>query len=136
LSAVSNAEERAYAPRCLHETRTRVLEDLKEWSATEGQWKDAKLLILPGPAGHGKTAIMQSFSEVLLRQSREARVVVATFFFKAAIPAQSQPMALVTTLAYQVAEHWPSFWDNIVSVVHENMRIFSTSLEHQMDHLL
>ncbi|TEB24424.1 hypothetical protein FA13DRAFT_1739274, partial [Coprinellus micaceus] len=134
--AVANAEERAYAPRCLHETRTRVLNDLGEWSAAEGRWKDAKLLVLTGPAGHGKTAIMQSFSETLLRQSRETRVVVATFFFKATIPDQNQPKALVTTLAYQVAEHWPSFQDNIVSVIRDNVRILSTSLEHQMDHLL
>ncbi|TEB31211.1 hypothetical protein FA13DRAFT_1791503 [Coprinellus micaceus] len=134
--AVANAEERAYAPRCLHETRTRVLNDLGEWSAAEGRWKDAKLLVLTGPAGHGKTAIMQSFSETLLRKSRETRVVVATFFFKATIPDQNQPKALVTTLAYQVAEHWPSFQDNIVSVIRDNVRILSTSLEHQMEHLL
>ncbi|TEB31202.1 hypothetical protein FA13DRAFT_1791499 [Coprinellus micaceus] len=134
--AIANAEERAYAPRCLHETRTRVLNDLGEWSAAEGRWKDAKLLVLTGPAGHGKTAIIQSFSEKLLQQSRETRVVVATFFFKATISDQNQPKALVTTLAYQVAEHWPSFRDNIGRVIRDNVRIFSTSLEHQMEHLL
>ncbi|TEB24411.1 hypothetical protein FA13DRAFT_1797281 [Coprinellus micaceus] len=136
LGAVVNAEERAYAPRCLHETRTRVLNNLGEWSAAEGRWKDAKLLVLTGPAGHGKTAIMQSFAEQLLRRSRGTNIVIATFFFKATIPDQNQPKALVTTLAYQVAEHWPSFQDNIVSVIRDNVRILSTSLEHQMDHLL
>ncbi|TEB19097.1 hypothetical protein FA13DRAFT_490799 [Coprinellus micaceus] len=79
---------------------------------------------------------MQSFAEQLLRRSRGTNIVIATFFFKATIPDQNQPKALVTTLAYQVAEHWPSFQDNIVSVIRDNVRILSTSLEHQMDHLL
>ncbi|TEB19092.1 hypothetical protein FA13DRAFT_1853020 [Coprinellus micaceus] len=136
LGAVANAEERTYAPRCLHETRTRVLNDLGEWSAAEGRWKDAKLLVLTGPAGHGKTAIMQSFSERLLLKSRETNVIVATFFFKATVPDQNQPKALVTTLAYQVAEHWLSFRRNIVTVIGSNARILSMSLEHQMQHLL
>ncbi|TEB24376.1 hypothetical protein FA13DRAFT_1797262 [Coprinellus micaceus] len=134
--AVANAEERAYAPRCLHETRTRVLNDLGEWSAAEGRWKDAKLLVLTGPAGHGKTAIMQSFSEQLLRKQRVTNVVVATFFFKSTVPDQNQAKALVTTLAYQVAENWPSFRRNIITVIRDNFRILSTSLEHQMEHIL
>ena len=82
LGAVANAEERAYAPRCLHETRAKVLNDLEKWSADEGQWKDAKMLVLTGPAGHGKTAIMQSFSEQLLEKSSTTHLVVVTFFFR------------------------------------------------------
>ncbi|TEB24399.1 hypothetical protein FA13DRAFT_1638751, partial [Coprinellus micaceus] len=136
LAAISNAEERAYAPRCLHETRTRVLNDLGEWSEAKGRWKDVKLLLLTGPAGHGKTAIMQSFSERLLEESKEGQVVIATFFFKSTISDQNQPKALVTTLAHQVALHLPSFRYRIITVLRDNIGIFLTSLEHQMKYLL
>ncbi|TEB24374.1 hypothetical protein FA13DRAFT_1638792, partial [Coprinellus micaceus] len=138
LGAVSYAEARADAGRCHPGTRAKVLNDLEGWSVGEGRWKDIKLLALTGPAGHGKSAIMQTFADHLLEKAEasDPRTVAATFFFKTAVPEQDQPKALVTTLAHQVAEHCPSFRRQIVTVLRNNTGVFSISLEHQLKHLL
>jgi hypothetical protein len=81
---------------------------------------------------------MQSFADRLLEKAKgsDPHPVIATFFFKTTVPEQNQPRALVTTLAHQVAEHWPSFRRQIVAVLRDNPGIFSISLEHQMRRLL
>jgi hypothetical protein len=82
---------------------------------------------------------MQSFAERLSKLSSEAsdnHLIVATFFFKATIQEQNQPKALVTTLAHQLAARCPPVQRCIVAVVRDDVGIFSTSLEHQMERLL
>jgi hypothetical protein len=138
LGAVSYAEARADAGRCHPLTRVKALNDLEDWSVGEGPWKDVKLLILSGPAGHGKSCIMQTFADRLLEKAKggDPHPVIATFFFKAAVPEQNQPKALVTTLTHQISGKCPSIQPHIITVIRTDSGIFSASLEHQMEHLL
>ncbi|TEB24416.1 hypothetical protein FA13DRAFT_1613059, partial [Coprinellus micaceus] len=138
LGAVSYAEARADAGRCHPGTRANALTDLEMWSYGRGAWEDVKLLILTGPAGHGKSCIMQTFADRLLEKTKRSSScpVIATFFFKGAVPELKQPTALVTTLTHQVSGQCPSIQPHITTVIHTDRGIFSASLEHQMQHLL
>ncbi|TEB24389.1 hypothetical protein FA13DRAFT_1739237 [Coprinellus micaceus] len=138
LGAVSYAEARADAGRCHPVTRVKALNDLEAWSVGKGPWKDVKLLVLTGPAGHGKSCIMQTFADRLLEKAKggDPHPVIATFFFKSTVPEQNQPKALVTTLAHQIAAKHPFIQHRIATVIRGDSGIFSTSLEHQTKCLL
>ncbi|KAJ6456849.1 hypothetical protein C8R45DRAFT_1033624 [Mycena sanguinolenta] len=72
-------------PKCHPETRTKMLKDLHNWLLD----RDAqhKILWLYGPAGAGKSAIMQTLS----RKLEDAGRLGGSFFFKRGNPCSLAP---------------------------------------------
>ncbi|KAJ7093805.1 hypothetical protein C8R44DRAFT_561741, partial [Mycena epipterygia] len=63
-------------PRCHPETRTKMLDDMFEWAIADDSPRSIRWL--HGPAGAGKSAIMQS----LCQRLHEAGHLGGSFFFK------------------------------------------------------
>ena len=77
-SAFHNSKERYDPPRCHENTRVEILQIIRNWTLQVVRDRKTWILWLNGAAGAGKSAIMQSIVEQLLRYSI---VAVASFFF-------------------------------------------------------
>ncbi|KAF8182427.1 hypothetical protein K438DRAFT_1840198 [Mycena galopus ATCC 62051] len=99
MGALHNSGESYPQPRCHPETRTELLADLYNWAVDPESHYSLRLL--HGPAGAGKSAVMQT----LCRRLEDAGKLAGSFFFKRGHPTRGQAKALFTTLAYQLALH-------------------------------
>ncbi|KAF7335044.1 NACHT domain-containing protein [Mycena venus] len=95
--ALHDSAERYPQPRCHPETRTQILDGLKNWSSNTDP--RSAVLWLHGPAGAGKSAIAQSFCQDLEAGHR----LGASFFFKRGHSSRGTATKLFSTIAYQLA---------------------------------
>ncbi|KAJ7191827.1 hypothetical protein B0H12DRAFT_1304935 [Mycena haematopus] len=110
--AFHNSAERSLQPKCHPETRMRMLDDLWNWTrGIEPPWTfqdqaDAnrdqhhRILWLHGPAGAGKSAIIQSLCEKLEAEG----CLAANFFFKRGSVSRGDASRLFATIVYQLAD--------------------------------
>jgi len=82
-------------PRCHPGTRQEIINQMELW--INGSRRRKKMSCLVGPAGVGKSAIMQSVAE----RSQSPSTVLAALFFSAPNK-RNDPSKVVTTLAYQI----------------------------------
>ncbi|KAJ7668111.1 hypothetical protein B0H17DRAFT_908367, partial [Mycena rosella] len=99
LAALHDSAESFPHPKCHPETRTKMLNGLYEWATGDGA--SCSIRWLHGPAGAGKSAIMQTLS----RRLQEARRLGGAFFFKRGHTIRGDAKVLFATLAYQLALH-------------------------------
>ncbi|KAJ6456844.1 hypothetical protein C8R45DRAFT_568131 [Mycena sanguinolenta] len=130
LEAIHNSADSYPQPRCHPETRTKMLEDLWGWAlypdpATTVLW-------LYGPAGAGKSAVMQTLAGRL----KDAGVLGGSFFFKRGHAVRGNARTLFATLAYQLALNLPSLRTPISKVVKNDPSIVALSMEVQMRNLI
>jgi hypothetical protein len=97
LDALYNSAERFPQPRCHPETRTEFLEKLYRWATDPSVTRSIHWL--HGPAGAGKSAVMQTLCERL----QEAGRLSGSFFFKRGDQTRGNAKVLFATLAYQLA---------------------------------
>ncbi|KAJ6465460.1 hypothetical protein C8R45DRAFT_1219774 [Mycena sanguinolenta] len=130
LGAMYDSAESFPQPRCHPETRTEMLEDLHTWALD----RDAqhKILWLHGPAGAGKSAIMQALS----RQLGDAGRLGASFFFKRGDPARGNGNALFATIAYQLAINVPWLRAKIFPIVENDPSVLQRTIRTQMIKLI
>ncbi|KAJ6456876.1 hypothetical protein C8R45DRAFT_1184956, partial [Mycena sanguinolenta] len=117
-------------PRCHPETRTEMLQDLRDW-ALDRETRH-KILWLHGPAGAGKSAIMQTLS----RQLGDAGRLGASFFFKRGDPARGNGNALFATIAYQLAINVPWLRAKIFQIVENDPSVLQRTIKTQMIKLI
>ncbi|KAF7369156.1 NACHT domain-containing protein [Mycena venus] len=127
--AFHDSAERYPQPKCHTDTRTEMLQDLLKWSSSTDS--NSSVLWLHGPAGAGKSAIMQSLCQ---RLEMEARLG-ASFFFKRGHPSRGHSRKLFPTIAYQLAL-LPELNRIISRVVEENPSILDRSLSTQLQKLI
>ncbi|KAK6964725.1 hypothetical protein R3P38DRAFT_3157048, partial [Favolaschia claudopus] len=89
-------------PPCHPNTRMEILERLTRWSQDDN---GSQILWMHGPAGTGKSAIVQSFCEQL--QARNC--LAGSFFFRRGHPSRGNAAKLWPTIAYQLALLLPGF---------------------------
>ncbi|KXN85539.1 putative Xaa-Pro aminopeptidase P [Leucoagaricus sp. SymC.cos] len=121
-----DSSERDPPPRCPPSAHLNMLADLQLWAhnplrATSIQW-------VRGPAGVGKTAIMQTFSE--LEAASEASILGATLFFSRA-NRRNDPQRVFTTIAYQLAIKYPSYRKHVVEIILHDPRVVQKSMAEQ-----
>ncbi|KAJ7642323.1 hypothetical protein DFH06DRAFT_1097587 [Mycena polygramma] len=97
LEALFDAADRFDQPRCHTETRTELLDELYAWAIHPDSTHSIRWL--HGPAGAGKSAIMQS----LCQRLQDAGRLGGSFFFKRGHAACGNAKMLFATLAYQLA---------------------------------
>ncbi|KAJ7830230.1 hypothetical protein B0H14DRAFT_3464983 [Mycena olivaceomarginata] len=95
--ASHTAGERYNEPGCHPETRKDIIADLLTRALRDDP--SGSILWVHGPAGAGKSALMQSLCEELAKKGRLA----GSFFFKRGHPSRGRAMKLFPTIAYQVA---------------------------------
>ncbi|KAJ7436947.1 hypothetical protein FB451DRAFT_1152909 [Mycena latifolia] len=97
LEALYDSAESFPQPRCHPETRTKILDDLYTWAIEDDS--SYPILWLRGPAGAGKSAVMQT----LCRRLNDADRLGGSFFFKRGHITRGNARVLFATLAYQLA---------------------------------
>jgi hypothetical protein len=97
LEALYDSADSFPQPRCHPETRMTMLEDIYKWAVQDNS--SLPIRWLHGPAGAGKSAIMQS----LCQRLKNARRLGGAFFFKRHHRTRGNAKVLFATLAYQLA---------------------------------
>ncbi|KAJ7469904.1 hypothetical protein B0H11DRAFT_1812979 [Mycena galericulata] len=131
LDALYNSAESFPQPRCHPETRTKILDDLYEW-ATDGALDTRSILWLYGPAGAGKSAIMQT----LCRRLQDADHPGGSFFFKRGHRTRGNAKVLFATLAYQLAIHSRKLKPRISKTVEDDPTVVARHMDVQFHELI
>ncbi|KAK7042831.1 hypothetical protein R3P38DRAFT_326377 [Favolaschia claudopus] len=118
-------------PSCHPKTREGYLSQLEAWSQKKSS-DHPGIFWIYGPAGTGKSAIMQSFCERLQGESR----LGASFFFKKDHLSRGNVMKVFPTIAYHLARASPELELAITTGVREDSAIFSKSLDIQLQKLI
>jgi hypothetical protein len=121
VGAAHNDSSRQYAPRCHPGTREAILELLLIWFNDIARLNS--LFLLSGPAGVGKSAIMQTFAE-----SIEDRVISV---FISRPNNRNDPNRIFITIAYQLADCIEAYRDYIVDLIATKPYILNKNMETQ-----
>ncbi|KAF7348936.1 putative nwd2 protein [Mycena venus] len=130
LEALYDSAERFPQPKCHPETRTELLDNLYNWVTDPNS--EHPIHWLHGPAGAGKSAIMQS----LCRRLEEAGRLGGSFFFKRGHNTCGNAKVLFATLAYQLALHWQKLKDPISRSIETDPSVLGRSMDVQLCNLI
>ncbi|KDR83099.1 hypothetical protein GALMADRAFT_113297 [Galerina marginata CBS 339.88] len=129
--AMHNSEERYPPPMCHPDTRKDILAELTAW--IKGPPEESSILWLHAPAGHGKSAVMQTLTELL---SSPTGTVVANYFFGRGKGKREQARYLFPTIAYQLALHVPGIRDRLVDIILANPLLPANAMKYQVESLI
>ncbi|KAH9479241.1 hypothetical protein JR316_0007829 [Psilocybe cubensis] len=132
LAGLLDAKERFDAPKCDPSTRIGIIKKLTNWVESESQSLPSSLLWLHGPAGVGKSALMQQLGLIMQEKGNHA----ASYFFSRTAVGRSDGNSLIVTLAYQLAMNFPPIRAHIASNLNKNPGIFSLSNKVKMQLLV
>ncbi|KAF5318697.1 hypothetical protein D9619_011009 [Psilocybe cf. subviscida] len=130
-SALHDGPARSEGTSCLQGTRTDVLNRAQRWLEQVVE-VSPPVLWLYGGAGAGKSAIMQTLSERWMPQGR----AMGAFFFARTDETRNTAKALVPTLAYQLAQLYPSAMDVLGPIIISDPVVFKKSIAVQTVRLL
>ncbi|KAJ3554554.1 hypothetical protein NP233_g12398 [Leucocoprinus birnbaumii] len=112
------------APRCFEDTRAEHRRNITSWGRGEWKSRNARVMWMEGPAGVGKSAVAQTWSEELKEKFS------AGFFFSRA-NGWNQPIKFLPTLAYQLAIRYDSYRAAVDAVISRDPLVLEMSLEAQ-----
>ncbi|KAF8166852.1 hypothetical protein BJ912DRAFT_1001995 [Pholiota molesta] len=130
-NAFHNSSVRFDPPKCHPNTRVAVLEYLMGWIFGRND-PEALILWLYGPAGAGKSAILQTIAECCFERGS----VLASFFFGRSDPSRNTFKPLVATIAYQIATTIPEIKLQIERAIEHDPLLFEKSLATQLQCLI
>ncbi|KAJ6523657.1 hypothetical protein DFH09DRAFT_1329893 [Mycena vulgaris] len=130
LDALYNSAESFPQPRCHPETRKAMLDSLYNWAITDTSTRSIRWL--HGPAGAGKSAIMQS----LCHRLQQAGRLGGSFFFKRGHLTRGSARALFATLAYQLALSNRDLRPLISGVVEDDPSVMARHMDIQLHKLI
>ncbi|KAJ7889348.1 hypothetical protein B0H14DRAFT_3711113 [Mycena olivaceomarginata] len=130
LEALHDSAESYPQPRCHPETRTKMLNNLFSWAT--GSSSVNPVCWLHGPAGAGKSAVMQSLCRRLAEENRLA----GSFFFRRGHPTSGNAKMLFATLAYQLVVRDSQLKDLILRQVFDDPSVVGRDLEVQLQALI
>jgi hypothetical protein len=121
--AAPNDASRKYRPRCHPGTREAILKWLLAWFNDAS--RSESLFLLSGPAGVGKSAIMQSFTE------KAKNRVISVFVSR---PNNcNDPDRIFTTIGYRLADHIEAYRNYIVNRVATTPDILTKDMQTQFE---
>ncbi|KAF9473718.1 hypothetical protein BDN70DRAFT_997515 [Pholiota conissans] len=118
-------------PKCHPNTRVAVLEYLIGWIFGRND-PEALILWLYGPAGAGKSAILQTIAELCAKRNS----ILASFFFSHSDPARNTFKPLIPTIACQIAIAIPEIRPVVELVIERDPFIFDKSIATQLQSLV
>jgi hypothetical protein len=130
LEALYDSAESFPQPKCHPQTRKELLDKLYHWATNPDstyaiQW-------LHGPAGAGKSAVMQN----LCQRLRDAGQLGGSFFFKRDHPTRGNAKVLFATLAYQLALHRRELKSSITQRIECDPSIVARGMDVQLHALI
>ncbi|KAJ6509785.1 hypothetical protein DFH09DRAFT_1050008 [Mycena vulgaris] len=130
LEALYDSAESFPQPRCHPDTRTEMLEGLYNWAIADNSSRSIRWL--HGPAGAGKSAIMQS----LCQRLQDAGRLGGSFFFKRHHTTRGNAKVLFATLAYQLALNNRHLKPLISKVVEDDPSVMARHMGGQVHKLV
>ncbi|KAF5324186.1 hypothetical protein D9619_011178 [Psilocybe cf. subviscida] len=130
-NAILNAGGRADEVRCHPGTREEVIDRIEKWGGTQ-DGQTAPVFWLSGPAGAGKSAIVQTVAE----RCDERKVPHANFFFFRGDSSRSHASPLVATLLHQIILLYPSLQGHVAVILFTDRFIFDSVLKTQLSKLI
>ncbi|KAF5317664.1 hypothetical protein D9619_012513 [Psilocybe cf. subviscida] len=131
-NAILNSGGRADEVRCHPGTRAEVISVIERWISDAQNGLASPIFWLSGPAGGGKTAIVQTIAE----QCKQRGVPHANFFFFRADHSRNNADSFVPTLLYQLLHFYPPMREAVSSILLAEPLVCETSLQEQLDLLL
>ena len=128
--ALHDSAERRDPPKCHPHTREAIQREILTWA--QNPYNHHLLMWIYGPAGSGKSAIMQTISE----RCEELDILGGSFFFLHTAERRNVGDFLIPTLAYQLAKTIPRFEDLLMDTILENPAVFSKHMASQMKALI
>lgn len=127
-----NSSTRYNPPKCHPGTREVVLNHIMQWIFGSEAGRDALIMWLYGPAGAGKSAIMQSIAE----KCAALNILLASFFFSRSESTRNHPGLLIATIAAQIVTIIPQISTTLDSAIIRDPMIFNKILDDQIDSLI
>ncbi|KAF9472765.1 hypothetical protein BDN70DRAFT_886608, partial [Pholiota conissans] len=131
MGAMHDSSTRFDPPKCHPNTRVAVLEYLMGWIFGRND-PEALILWLYGPAGAGKSAILQTIAELCAKRNS----ILASFFFGRSDPTRNTFKPLVPTIACQIAIAIPEIRPLVELVIERDPIIFEKSIATQLQSLI
>ncbi|KAF9034313.1 hypothetical protein BJ165DRAFT_673938 [Panaeolus papilionaceus] len=117
-------------PKCQSRSKNGIVSMIIQWLMDAG--KDNAIMWMYGPAGSGKSSIMQSVSQYCSDQS----MLAASFFFAKDSAGLNTEKHLMSTIAYQISHSIPETRRFIAQAIESDPSVFSGSLETQLQTLV
>lgn len=112
-------------PRCFPGTRREFVEDILHWAVPPFGNTPPPIYQMKGPAGVGKSAVMQTCVESLTRLNKRC----PAFFFS--INGQSKHQKFFPSIAYQLATIYPDYHDLVDKKIHRNKTLIDKTMGAQ-----
>ncbi|KAF9473573.1 hypothetical protein BDN70DRAFT_843349, partial [Pholiota conissans] len=130
-SALYDSSARYDPPKCHPNTRVAVLEYLIGWIFGRND-PEALIMWLYGPAGAGKSAILQTIAEYCAEKDKH----LASFFFGRSDPRRNHIIPLIPTIACQIAITIPEVKPYVEGAIERDPFLLDKSLATQFRHLI
>ena len=134
LGALHDSAERSPAPNCHPDTRKAVRQIILNWIRSESS--ESYFFWLYGPAGAGKTAILQAIAEFLCSPSGYGQNFGGSFFFSRGKHGRDQGHFLFSTIAYQLALKVPGLRQHVNHIVELDPTLHTKSMGVQLQTLI
>ncbi|KAF5326975.1 hypothetical protein D9619_004105 [Psilocybe cf. subviscida] len=131
-NAILNAGGRADAVKCFPGTREEVLARIEAWIDGKGINRERRIFWLSGPAGAGKSAIVQTLAERCMARG----VPMINFFFFRGDFTRNRARSITPTLLYQLFTLYPELKPLVGAVFGEKPMILSQTQYDQVEHLI
>ena len=134
LGAIHDSAERYPPPNCHPDTRKAVRQIILDWIGDESS--ASSFFWLYGPAGVGKTAILQAIAEFLSIPSGSDQNFGGSFFFSRGQRGRDQGHFLFSTIAYQLALNVPGLRQHVDRIMKLNPTLHTKSMDVQVQTLI
>ena len=134
LGAIHDSAERYPPPNCHPDTRKAVRQIILDWIHSESL--ESFFFWLYGPAGAGKTAILQAIAEYLCNPSESSQNFGGSFFFSRGKQGRDGGHFLFSTIAYQLALNVPGLRQHVDRIMELNPTLHSKSMNVQLQTLI
>ena len=134
LGAIHDSAERYPSPNCHPDTRKAVRQIILDWICSESS--TSFFFWLYGPAGAGKTAILQAIAELLCSPSGSSQNFGASFFFSRGKTGRDQGHFLFSTIAYQLALKVPGLRQHLNRIMKSDPTLHTKSMDVQLRTLI
>ncbi|KAF9472352.1 hypothetical protein BDN70DRAFT_971235, partial [Pholiota conissans] len=132
MGAMHDSSTRFDPPKCHPNTRVAVLEYIMGWIFGRNDPEAYWILWLYGPAGAGKSAILQTIAEICANR----KSILASFFFGRSDPTRNTFKPLIPTIACQIAVAIPEIRPLVELVIERDPIIFDKSIATQLQSLI
>ncbi|KXN84619.1 Vegetative incompatibility protein HET-E-1 [Leucoagaricus sp. SymC.cos] len=123
-----DSSERDPPPQCHPGTRLDICGQAQSWFNNPD--RNEKILWIHGPAGIGKSAIMQTLAQEEHKSSPS--ILGATIFFSK-LKQRDNPKRLFNTIAYQLATRYERYQQYVADILTNNPKIVEKSMKEQFN---